>query len=157
MNTGEKSNLKYGVLTAFSFIVYFMLLKTIGLSDHAWLRFFNAFLLGVGIYSSIRSAKKIGSGNVRYFNGVKDGLVTGIVATLVFVAFMTLYMYGIDTDFHKRILKQWFDEYTHGPILLLFLLLVEGISSSFILTLLVMQKEKTNWNSRFSKKTHQNA
>lgn len=146
----------YGLLTGGAFIIFFLLLSIVGWHEKPWLRVFNGVILAGGVLLSIKEYRKATGNYMKYYSGFRTGLFTGFIATLTFMLFMAIYMFVLDTDFHMRIMKTWFAEYSQGPVLLLFVIFVEGLSSSMILTLITMQGQKTSWNSRFSKKVHQN-
>ncbi len=73
-------------------------------------------------------------------------MYTGFVATLSFVLFMRIYMFHIDPRFPEKVMENWIVNYNQGPGILLFVLTIEGLASSMVLTLIFMQKFKPSWN-----------
>ncbi|MGB0788846.1 MAG: DUF4199 domain-containing protein, partial [Marinirhabdus sp.] len=73
--------------------------------------------------------------------------MTGAVATMVFVAFMAVYMYHLDTEFSNNILDSWHLNYESGTLMILLSLVLMGLSTSLVLTLAFMQLLKDSWNT----------
>lgn len=150
----NKLYLKYGIFIAIGLIAYFLIIKLIGLQEYIWLRLLNGLIVGFGIYSAIKKRKLLEQDKFDYFKGFKSGLYSGFVATVIFVVFMAIYMYHLDPEFPNSIMDSWIEDYNQGPGILIFILFIEGLASSVILTLTFMQKFKPSWNT---KKSVQNA
>lgn len=127
-------------------IAYFLVVRLFGMHENPWLRLLNGAIMGYGIYAAIRFRRILEGEAFGYYNGFKTGIYTGFLATLVFVAFMAVYMYHVDPSFAGRILESWMEDYNQGPGILLFVLVVEGFASTVVLTLAFMQKFKPSWN-----------
>ncbi|MBL7471975.1 DUF4199 domain-containing protein [Robertkochia sediminum] len=142
----NKIHIRYGVVIAIILIAYFLVVRLFGLHENPWLRLLNGVIMAYGIYMVIRFRKVLEGENFEYYNGFKTGIYTGFLATLIFVAFLAVYMFHIDPTFAERILDNWMDDYNQGPGILLFVLVVEGFASTVVLTLAFMQKFKPSWN-----------
>ena len=139
MNASTKISIRYGLITAILLIAYFLILKLMGLHLNPWFRFFNGLIMAFGIYTVIKQYKLIKGNDFTYTNGFKTGLITGFLATFVFAVFMGIYMFHLDVEFMNTLLKEWFQDYSSGGGILIFVILVEGLSSTAILTLTFMQ------------------
>ena len=84
--------------------------------------------------------------NFKYQDGFQLGLFTGVLATIVFVIFIAIYIYHIDTQFAISILDSWDLSYDKGALILIFSIFIMGFSTTFILTLAFMQLLKDSWN-----------
>lgn len=146
----RKISYKYGILIAAMLIFYFLIVRIIGLHENPILRVFNGVLMGFGLYLSIRNRKKFESENFKYGHGFKTGIMSGFIATIIFVFFMAIYMYHIDTSFDETVMASWSEDYQQGPAILLFVLFLEGLASTVVLTLAFMQKFKPSWNTKKS-------
>lgn len=135
---------KYGLSIAAALIFYFLLIRLIGLHDNHWLRILNGIIVAYGIYAVIKKKKSIEKGNFEYFSGFGTGILTGVIATMVFVLFMGIYLFHIEPLFAERLMG--YIAGTGGPEILLLILGVEGVSSSVILSLTFMQKFKVSRN-----------
>ncbi|OIQ27752.1 MAG: DUF4199 domain-containing protein [Bacteroidetes bacterium MedPE-SWsnd-G2] len=135
---------KYGILIAVSLIAYFLILKLAGLHEVAWLRLFNGVIMAGGLYLSIKSYKS--SPDFDYINGFKTGLLTGGIATILFSLFISIYMFHIDPSFAQLLLDEWFYDYNQGTRILVFIVFIEGLASTVVLTLSFMQIFKTSRN-----------
>lgn len=157
MDKVKNISITYGTLTAICCILYFLMLSLYDLHEKPWLRIFNGVIMAGGIYLSIKQYKKATNNHLTYFSGFRTGLFTGFISTIIFVVFMAVYMFHLNPEFPKAVMDTWFEDYNQGPGILVFLLFVEGLSSSMILTLTIMQGQKDSWNSRYSKNIHQKA
>ena len=146
MKTSSKISIKYGLITAGLLIAYFLILRLMGLHYNPWLRLSNGIFMAFGIYMVIRQYKLISGDDFTYTNGFKTGLMTGFLATFVFALFMAIYMFHLDVEFMNTLLKEWFKDYSHGGGILIFIILIEGLSSTTILTLTFMQIFKISKN-----------
>lgn len=100
----------------------------------------------LGIYHAIKYFKLTAGDDFSYINGVKTALLTGFLATLVFTIFMAIYMFHLDVPFTENLLNTWFNDYEVGANILLFIIFIEGISSTLVLSLAFMQLFKRSYN-----------
>ncbi|MFI2741377.1 DUF4199 domain-containing protein [Zhouia sp. PK063] len=146
----NKIFLKFGVITAIGLIAYFLVAKLLGLHDDPWFRIGNGVIVGIGIYYAMKTRKMTDGTAFKYFDGLRTGVFTGFVATIIFVFFMSIYMYHIDKGFAADIIDKWVKDYHQGPAILLFFLTLEGFSSTVIMALTFMQKFKYSNNLKKS-------
>ena len=147
----KKIHIRYGILVAIVLIFYFLFVRLFNLHENPWLRLLNGAIMAYGIYAAIRLRRLLEGDSFKYYNGFKTGLYTGFIGALVFVGFMAVYMFHLDPEFPVKIMDTWMHSYYQGPGILVFVLAIEGISSSLVLTLAFMQKFKPSWN--ITKKT----
>ena len=146
MNTSFSVALKYGLFIAISLIAYFLILRLVDLHENPWLRLFNGVAMCAGIYFAIKYYKLRSGGSFSYINGIKTALITGFIATSLFTAFMSIYMFHIDPAFTEKILGEWFESYGTGAGILVFIILIEGLASTVVLSLAFMQLFKKSYN-----------
>ena len=94
-----------------------------------------------------RSKYKGKKNRFKYQKGFQVGFMSGAVATMIFVAFMAVNMYQIDTEFARSILDSWNWSYESGTFIILISLVLMGLSTSVVLTLAFMQLLKDSWNT----------
>lgn len=146
MNKSFSVALKYGMFMTAALIAYFLILKLVDLHENPWLRLFNGIIMASGIYYAIKYFKLIVGSEFSYVDGFKTGLLTGFLATIMFTAFMAIYMFHLDTAFAEKLLNDWFDNYDNGTGILVFVILIEGFASTVVLTLTFMQLFKKSHN-----------
>lgn len=146
MNTSLSVAFKYSLFIAITLIAYFLLLRLFSLHENPWLRLFNGVAMAAGIYYAIKYYKLSVVEGFSYVNGFKTGLLTGFIATLLFTAFMAIYMFHLDPSFTEKLLGEWFENFDEGAGLLIFIILVEGLASTVVLTLTFMQLFKKSYN-----------
>lgn len=146
MNTSFSVALKYGLYITFGLIAFFLILRVFNLHENPWLRLFNGAFMAAGIYYAIKGYKTKTQNDFTYINGAKTALITGFIATIIFTAFMAIYMFHLDTAFTEKLLGSHFADYEVGANILLFVIFIEGLASSVVLALAFMQIFKKSHN-----------
>jgi len=130
----------------FGLIAYFLILRLLDLHENPWLRVFNGIIMSLGIYYSIKYYKLTSGNDFNFINGYKTGILSGIITTVLFTIFMAIYMFELDFEFTQKILGDWFSNAEIGANILVFIIFLEGIASSIVLTLGFMQFFKKSNN-----------
>lgn len=141
-----KFSIKHGVIIGISLIMYFLIVRVLGLIEVYWLRLLNGIILGAGIYYAIKQNKQELNNHINYFDGIGVGIKTGLIATGLFVSFLAVYMYHIDPSFSERLMAKLGWNLNNPEKILLVTIFMEGIASTVILSLTFMQLFKTSWN-----------
>lgn len=139
MNRSLSVALKYGLIITGGLIAYFVILSAFNLHTNIWLRIANGFFMAAGIYFAIKNYKHKYNTTFTYADGFKTGLLTGFIATGFFTLFMAIYMFHLDKEFAHNIVKHFFNSGDQGGALLILIIIMEGLSSTAILTLTFMQ------------------
>jgi hypothetical protein len=142
---------RYGLLIAVVLIAYFLILKLFGLHEYPILSAFNGVIYGAGILMAIKTYKA-DTGKFKYEEGFQIGFLCGAMATLIFTAFMAIYIFMIDTEFANAILDSWRINFNKGSLIMLVMFVLMGLSTSLVLTLAFMQLLKDSWNTAEGKR-----
>ncbi|MDT0556439.1 DUF4199 domain-containing protein [Patiriisocius hiemis] len=142
----NKVIIRYGVIISIVLIAYFLISKLIGLHQYPVFSAVNAVIFGFGILMAMKNFKSNQS-EFKYQNGFQVGFFTGVFATIIFTAFMAVYVYMIDKEFSGAILDSYGLDYNKGSLIMLITLAIMGISTSLVLTLSFMQLLKESWNT----------
>ncbi|MDX5418178.1 MAG: DUF4199 domain-containing protein [Hymenobacteraceae bacterium] len=138
----EKVGLKYGLFTAIGLIVYFFLMKLLGLVHIVELRFLNGLLMAIGVTLAIRAYKISVHGNIGYFRGLGTGAITAVVATVLFASFMLIYIkVGGEEMVEMLTADQYFGERIQATpgVVIFSVLMLEGLISGFMIAFIAMQ------------------
>ncbi len=134
--------MKYGLLTAAALIAYFLLMALLGLTHIVELRFLNGIILAVGVVLALRGYKVKEEGNVKYFKGLGTGIITSIVATVIFATFMLIYLKIAGEAFVELLTAEQYlgqrIEVTPG-IVIFTVLMLEGLISGVMISFIAMQ------------------
>jgi len=141
-----KFSIKYGLTIGISLILYFLLVRALGLIEVYWLRLLNGIILGAGIYYTIKQNKEQLNNHIDYFSGIGIGIKAGLIATALFVSFLAIYMYHMDPGFSERLMAKLGWNISNPEKILLVTIFMEGVASTIILSLTFMQLFKTSWN-----------
>lgn len=142
----NKFSLKYGIGIAITLILYFLLSKAIGLHKYPVLSALNGVIYGGGILIAMIGFKR-STVQFKYQEGFQVGLFCGVIATLLFVSFMAVYLFMLDTGFAAGTLDSWGLSYNKGALMVLVTIAMMGFSTSLVLTLAFMQLLKESWNT----------
>jgi hypothetical protein len=138
----EKVGLKYGIFTALGLIAYFLLMKLMGLERVVELRFLNGIIMAIGVCLAIRGYKKRMFGKIGYFKGLGTGLITTVVASVIFAAFIIFFVKAFDTQLLTVLSSSgMFGErmaVTPG-IVIFVVLMLEGVISGGMISFIAMQ------------------
>ncbi len=140
----QKIVIKYGIFTAVILIAYFLFLSILGLSPNPVYSFVNAVICAVGISLSIKDFKERNPDSFHYKDGFITGFSTGICATIIFTIFFITY-FSYDQAFADALLKNLGNNIDTG--LMFFAVMVMGITSSMVVTLVLMQHYKRVWHT----------
>ena len=136
---------RYGLGTAIILIGYFLFTKLLGWHEYPMLSAFNGVIYGAALYFALQSYKRA-TPSFRYPDGFQVGLFVGGIATLLFAAFMAVYVYAIDQEFARAVLDSWGLNFNKGSLIMIVSLVIMGFSTTFVLTLTFMQLLKKSWN-----------
>ena len=139
MNRSLSVALKYGLIITGSLIAYFLILRLFDLHNNIWFRVANGLFMAAGIYFAIKTYKDKYNADFTYVDGFKTGLLTGFIATGGFIVFMAIYVFHLDTEFAHNIVKDWFNSGDQGGAMIILIILMEGLASTAVLTLMFMQ------------------
>jgi hypothetical protein len=127
-----------GALVCISLISYFLIMRLMGFHEIIFLRVFNFIFLFAGIIIALHRYSRNYDGTVEFFKGFRIGMhVTG-ASVIPFALFMLIYL-SIDKSLMNTIINSVnFGNYiTPGSAAVV--IIVEGIASGLIMTLISMQ------------------
>lgn len=138
----ERIGIKYGLLTALGLVLYFLLMKVIGLVHVVELRFLNAIILTIGIIMAIKALKNVKQGKMKYLQGIGVAYITALVATVLFAIFMVVYIKAFDDKLLEVLTAEnlFGERMSITPGLVIFIvLMLEGMISGVMIGFIAMQ------------------
>ena len=139
----EKIGIQIGLVTFLALVVYFMVMKWVGLSHILELRFFNFVILAIGISYGINKFKHDSHESDFYLKGWGQGIFIAVVAIALFATFMSLYISYFDEALLQRIKETTAVGANATGFHLFFAILMEGMASAAVITLTAMQYFKS--------------
>jgi hypothetical protein len=94
--TYQKVSLKYGIFVGIAHIVYFLLMRLLGLENRVELSLLSGLFLVIGIVMAIASYKRAVNGMINYLKGLAIGATVGVVSSTILAVFLVLYLTVID-------------------------------------------------------------
>lgn len=142
----NRTSLSAGIFTGLGLIVFFLIMWFFNLHEHLELHYLNIIVLFFGLRYAIKKIRSI-SGEIRYFEGLKAGVIVSVISVVVFNVFMLVYATLINPSFldfmESKINLGVFTSINETMIDIMGLIIVEGLSSGFILTFILMQYYKS--------------
>lgn len=138
-NNPNRITESYGLGIAATLIVYFLLMRAIGLAHHVELRLLNLVILGVGIYFALRKFKDTHDGQLNYFRGLITGVTTAAIGSMAFALFLFIYM-KIDESMMRAVIEQDRMGRYLNAYMAAFVVALEGVFSGLLMTFVLL-----NW------------
>ena len=129
----------YGLRIAAGLIVYFVIMKVVGLSHHVELRLLNLVILTVGVYMALKKFKLTHTDHLNYFRGLIMGVATAGIGSLIFGIFLFVYM-QLDTGMMQSIVENEPMGRYLNPYMSAFIVVLEGFFSGLLVTFVLL-----NW------------
>ncbi|SNR30605.1 MULTISPECIES: DUF4199 domain-containing protein [Hymenobacter] len=141
--TPETNGVRYGLFAAAGMIVYFLIASLTGLTDRIEFSFLNGVILAVGICFAIANFKRYCQDRMPYLQGFGTGIITAIVASVVFGIFFVVYAGLLNPKIMQNI-RTWdrlgFDLSITVAVLAI---LLQGAMAGVIISLVAMQYYKS--------------
>lgn len=147
IETFNTISIKAGIYTSLGLILYLIVMSIFNLHHYLILHYFNVVILFFGLRYAIKHIKLI-RGDIKYFEGLKAGVLVSIISVIIFNIFLLFYETIIDPSFltflrEKIFLGNLFSvEETVFDVI--GLITAEGLSSGFIMTFILMQYYKSD-------------
>lgn len=129
----------YGLRIAGGLIVYFLIMKFIGLGHHVELRLVNLVILTGGIYLALKKFKLSHTDHLNYFRGLIMGVATGGIGSLGFGLFLFIYMQTDSAMMQSIIDNEPMGRYLNA-YMAAFIVVLEGFFSGLLVTFVLL-----NW------------
>ncbi len=133
----------YGLKIAGGLIVFFLLMKVIGLAHHYELRFLNVFIQVGGIFFALKKFKQTHEEHMNYFRALITGVATGAVASALFAVFLFVYM-SVDSAFMQGIIENEPMGRYLNPYITAFMVALEGLFSGLLFTFIIINYVDTD-------------
>ncbi|OKL39653.1 DUF4199 domain-containing protein [Pontibacter flavimaris] len=91
--------IKYGLIVGAAHIIFFLLMRMLGLTDIVELSYLSGIFLIIGIVVAISRFKRLRGGVIRYFDGLGVGLITAFVSSLILALFLVFYVTVLDRSY----------------------------------------------------------
>ncbi len=131
-------SIRTGLWVCMSLIIYFLIMESLGFLEHLILRAFNLVLLVTGIYWALYRYSRSRGGKIDYFDGIRLGIQTTLIATAPFAVFIGIFL-GMDAPLMNYIIQTVdIGNYVFSPLTASAAVAAEGISSGFIVTFILM-------------------
>ena len=142
----NRISIKSSILTSVGLIIYFMLMRAFNLHHKIILHYANVIVLFLGLRYSIKHIKTI-NGDIKYFEGLKSGIIVSLLSVLIFNIFMYVYTVYLDYNFYNFINEKlsFSNNFSSQENIfgMIGLISIEGLSSGFIITFILMQYYKS--------------
>src|SRR6187402_2506629 len=132
----------YGLRIAGGLIAFFLIMKVAGLSNNVELLMLNLVILVAGIYYALKKFKQTHHDHLNYFRALVTGVATGAVGSLVFSAFLFVYM-KLDSAMMQDIIENSEMGRYLNAYIAAFVVAFEGFFSGFLVTFVLINYIET--------------
>jgi len=133
-----KLALRYSIALAVSFVLIYIAARITGLYKITALRFINYIIYYPVGFAAIQKAYRQNEGYIDYFNGLMIGFLTSIMGQFWFALLFFIYLH-IDTAFLNYLATELPKPLMYPRLSVFFVMMIEGIGMSAILSLTLMQ------------------
>jgi|TARA_B110000305_G_scaffold241441_1_gene315614 hypothetical protein len=142
----EKIVINNAVKIFLGIVLFFFLMKLIGLDEFTELRILNFAFVFWGVNTAIKQNRKTQE-NSMYLHNLFIGFFTSFVSVIMVCIALTVYLYYIEPSFIQVLENSSLWGTSLTPPLMAFALFIEGVASSMICTFILMQywKNKKSW------------
>lgn len=133
----------YGIKIAAGLIIYFFTMKLVGLGHHIELRLLNLLILSAGVYFALKKFKNTHEDHLNYFRGLVTGVAAGSIGSLLFAAFIFVYMM-IDKSLMQAIVENEPMGRYLNAYMVSFIIMLEGVFSSLLVTFVLINYIQTD-------------
>jgi hypothetical protein len=130
--------IKYSLYATASYIIYFVLMRVLGLAPYIKLRFLNYFLYFFIGYYALKSLAAAKGGQLNYLQGLGVSYVIGALSFIFYAAIVFLYSF-FDSFFMTTIFTEYPTAKVFGRFAPPFAIASEGIGLCTIVSLCLMQ------------------
>ncbi|QNF34855.1 DUF4199 domain-containing protein [Adhaeribacter swui] len=114
----EKTGLRYGIYGGIAMVIYFIILKIIGLDKNDTVRFLSMIFVVIASAMAIFYFSKHKTKGMFYLNGLGIGFLVGLVGSVFFGIFLFVYSYFIDQSFLSSLRLMDFFGSNYSPLMI---------------------------------------
>jgi hypothetical protein len=133
----------YGLRLAAGLILYFLVMKLLGLAHIIELRLLNVFVMVAAIYFALKKFKNTHEHHLNYFRGLATGVGTGAIGSIVFALFMFIYM-KVDNAMMQSIIDNDPMGRYLNPYMAAFIIALEGVFSGLLVSFVLINYVDTD-------------
>lgn len=134
----------YGLRIAAGLIVYFIIMKFLGLLHVVELRMLNLVILVAGVFFALRKFKRTHEDHLNYFRGLVTGVAASAIGSVGFAAFFFVYVSFIDTELMQYIIENEPMGRFLNPYISAFIVALEGVFSGLLVTFIIINYVPTD-------------
>jgi len=137
--TYQKISIKYGIFVGIAHIIYFLLMRILGLQHIIELSFLSALFLIIGIVVAIAKYKKALKGHINYLKGLAIGATVGVVSSSLLAIFLVIYISLFDNSYLTYLQASYLFPESLTILSLFMLAIIYGTWPGFIIAFIAMQ------------------
>ncbi len=132
-----RNGIVIGIVTGSILIIYFVIMRLLGLADVLWLRMLNVGILFGGIIWSSNRYAHMTKDNYNFFNTLGNGCITVLSALTLFCMFLFIEL-SLDPQMMSVLHRDaWFGDFLN-PALAAGGVFIEGAASGMILSYILL-------------------
>jgi hypothetical protein len=142
-NDPDRIHVDYGLRIAGGLVLYFVVMRLLGLHHIVELRLLNLFILVGGVFFALKKYKSTHA-EFSYFRALVVGVGTAAVASLIFAGALFVYVQFIDTELMQSIIENEPMGRFLNPYIVSFIVALEGVFSGLLVTFILINFIRTD-------------
>jgi hypothetical protein len=127
----------YGLRIAAGLIAYFVIMHLIGYAHRVELRLLNLLILVAGVYLALQKFRETHDSHLNYFRALITGVSTAAIGSVIFAAFLFIYM-SVDSTLMESIKANEPMGRYMNPYIASFIVALEGVFSGLLVTFILI-------------------
>ncbi len=139
----ERLGLRYGLWTGVAYIVFFLLMKVLGLHERTEVSYLNGLFLIGGIVLALREFKRVTRNHIPYLHGLGTGFLVSLYSSIILALFFVGYT-AFDKEFAGHIASANLYGLNLSVIMVALMIILQGTIGGTIIGFIAMQYFKSN-------------
>ncbi|WP_242919434.1 DUF4199 domain-containing protein [Pontibacter liquoris] len=131
--------IKYGLLVGIAHILFFLIMRLLGLTDIVELSYLSGIFLVIGIVVAISKYKKLRAGMINYFEGLAIGAITAAVSSVILGIFLVLFIVLFDQQYLETLGASGLFPHSISILTMFLVTIVQGTWPGFLVAFIAMQ------------------
>ena len=134
----ERVGIRYGLWVGVAYIVFFLLMKVLGLHERTEVAYINGVFLIAGIVLALREYKRATHNRVDYLPGLGVGFLTSLISSIILGLFFVGYS-SFDKEFASHVTTSNLYGIGNSVLMILLVIVLQGTVAGTFIGFIAMQ------------------
>lgn len=134
----ERIGIRYGLWVGTAYIVFFLLMKVLGLHERTEVAYVNGVFLIGGIVLALREYKRVTRNHIDYLPGLGVGFLTSLISSIILALFFIGYS-TFDKEFASHVMTANLYGMSLSVLMIFLVIILQGTVAGTIIGFIAMQ------------------